>query len=132
MRRVSNECRERSVIPPMVFDESLFMARLEGDESLGRDIIKTFLAECPSLLERVRQAARQRDAVTLERAAHALKGSLGDIAAPPAFDAAQALEQIGREGDLDGSEEALVNLEESLHQLERQLRHVGDSIRSDA
>jgi two-component system sensor histidine kinase/response regulator len=111
----------------MIFDKSSFICRLENDELLEREIIALFLGQCPHLLEEIRQAASQRDATKLERAAHTLKGSLGDMAAPCAFDAARALEDMGRKRSLDGSEKALYVLQESLRRLEHELRHFEDS-----
>ena len=108
----------------MIFDKSGFLSRLEGDELLGSEIIEMFLQEYPKLLEGVRQATEQRDAPLLERAAHTLKGSVGDIAAPQAFDAARTLEQMAREGKLEGADAALVGLETALHRLEPELRKV--------
>ena len=112
----------RRLPPPTVFDKSCFLSRLEGDELLGSEIIEMFLQECPKLLEGVRQAAEQRDASLLERAAHALKGSVGDIAAPQAFDAARTLEQMAREGKFEDAGAALMSLEVALHRLAPELR----------
>jgi HPt (histidine-containing phosphotransfer) domain-containing protein len=107
-----------------VFDKSSFLSRLEGDELLGVEIIEMFLQECPKLLEGVRQATGQRDASLLERAAHSLKGSVGDIAAPQAFDAACTLEMMARERKLEGADAALVSLEVALDRLVPELRKI--------
>jgi HPt (histidine-containing phosphotransfer) domain-containing protein len=61
----------------------------------------------------------------LERAAHALKGSAGDIAAMEAFAAARTLEQLAREGKVDDTGPALVTLEGALDRLDGVLREVG-------
>jgi PAS domain S-box-containing protein len=108
-----------------VFDRSTLLSRLEGDETLGGEIIEMFLAEYPELLAGVRQAAEQRDAYRLERAAHALKGSAGDIAAMEAFAAARTLEQLAREGKVDDTGPALATLEGALDRLAGVLREVG-------
>jgi PAS domain S-box-containing protein len=110
--------------PQLVFDKSCFLSRLEGDELLGSEIIELFLQECPKLLEDVRQVAEQRNASLLERAAHKLLGSVGDMAAPQAFDAARTLEQMAREGKLEDADAALMSLEVALDRLVPELRHV--------
>ncbi len=110
--------------PPVVFDRSCFLSRLEGDEQLGGEIIEMFLQECPKLLDGVRRAARQHDASLLERAAHTLKGSVGDIAAPQAFDAARTLEMMARQGNLDDAGAALMSLEGALDRLVPELRKI--------
>ena len=100
-----------------------FLSRLEGDELLGSEIIEMFLQEYPKLLEGVRQAAGQRNASLLERAAHSLKGSVGDIAAPQAFDAARTLEEMAREGKVADTGGALTSLEGALDRLVHELRN---------
>ncbi|MGO8787915.1 MAG: Hpt domain-containing protein [Terriglobia bacterium] len=108
----------------MIFDRSAFLSRLEGDEALGSEIIEIFLREWPKLLQGIRWADERHDPFLLERAAHALKGSLGDISAPRAFEAARTLEQMGRAGNLEGSGKALTRLEVALQQLDDELRHL--------
>ena len=83
-----------------------------------------FRAECPKLLDGVRRATEQGNASMLERAAHALKGSLGDIAASQAFEAARALEMMAREGKIEGAVASVASLEVALHRLEYELRHL--------
>jgi CheY-like chemotaxis protein len=109
---------------PTVFDRPCFLSRLEGDEQLGGEIIEMFLQEYPKLLEGVRHAAEEHDAHLLERAAHKLKGSVGDIAAPQAFDAARTLEMMARKGDLEEAGAALMSLEGALNRLLPELRKI--------
>ena len=105
----------------MIFDKAYLLSRLEGDEQLANEVIALFLDECPKLLAAVRQVAKRRDASGLERAAHRLKGSLGDIAAPQAYHAADKLEQMARKKNLEDAEAALESLEDALHCLANEL-----------
>jgi HPt (histidine-containing phosphotransfer) domain-containing protein len=106
----------------MIFDKGCFLSRLEGDELLASEIIAMFLQECPKLLANVHQAAEQRNASRLVRAVHSLKGSVGDLAAPQAFEAARDLEQMAREERLEDADAALRSLEVALHRLVQELR----------
>jgi Hpt domain len=54
-------------------------------------------------------------------AAHALKGSLGSLAALEAYDAAGGLETIARDGDLLSAARGYATLEEALGRLEPEL-----------
>ncbi len=110
------------ILPKMIFDRSSFMSRLEGDEQLGSEIIEMFVQECPKLLQGVRQAVEQQSAPLLERAAHALKGSLGDIGAHQAGDAARDLEMMARNGNLDDTGDALTSLVCALDRLMPELQ----------
>jgi CheY-like chemotaxis protein/HPt (histidine-containing phosphotransfer) domain-containing protein len=94
-----------------VFDRAAFLERLDGDFELLDELVETFREECPRLLSETRAAVSRGDSPGLERAAHALKGSVSNFCAPAAFEAAQRLEQMGREGNLTGAGDALVALE---------------------
>ena len=100
-----------------VFDESEALARVGGDRELLRELVSSFLEECPRWLEEVRAAVAQRDPARLRRAAHTIKGAVGTLGAAVAFDSAQALETMGRDGTLAGAEEACSVLEEAVRRL---------------
>ena len=98
-------------------NRSIALERVGGDEELLREIAGLFLEECPKLLGDLRAAVSDRDAVRIERAAHSLKGSVGNFGADCAFNAALQLEMAGRNGNLDTAVEALGNLEKALDTL---------------
>ena len=89
-----------------------------------------FLEELPQGLAAIREAISRRDARNLERAAHALKGSVGNFVAQRAFDAALELEMMGREGNLEGVDEAFANLERELARLEPVLAGIHQEIQA--
>ena len=89
---------------------------------LGAEVVGMFLEECPKLMKGIRQAFAQQDASALERAAHALKGSLGDMVAFQAFDAARNFEQMAREGNLGNTGAGLAILESAIDRLMTELR----------
>jgi DNA-binding response OmpR family regulator len=62
-----------------------------------------------------------RDPRTLERAGHRLKGSAGSLSACRVVTAAQRLEELGRDGDLDQVEPVRVRLEQELVRFENAL-----------
>lgn len=86
--------------------------RVGGDSQLLEEIAKLFLDNTPKLLEQIRQAVADRDALALSRSAHALKGSVGNFGADAAFQAAFRLEEMGRSGELAGADEAYAALAE--------------------
>mgnify|MGYP001224698022 CR=1 FL=1 len=63
------------------------------------------------MLSAIREAIAQGDDEALARAAHRLKGSVGNFGARRAVEAALRLEDMGREGDLSGAEEGYQMLE---------------------
>lgn len=101
------------------------IAHLEGDVELLKEIAAMFVEQCPGLVSRMRDAVAGMNAAEIERAAHTIKGSVGNFAAKAAFDAALELERIGRDGTLDGAEAASAKLEEELERLKPALAALG-------
>ncbi|HUZ46225.1 MAG TPA: response regulator [Terriglobia bacterium] len=112
---VARQAPEESIASPVNWDEAL--TRVEGDQQLLADMAKLFLDDGPKLFSDVRAAIAQHDSKVLERAAHALKGSIGNFSAHPAYEATLQLEKIGRHGDLTGVEEACRLLDQELARL---------------
>ena len=100
-----------------IFDMEQALERVDGDGKLLAEVAGMFCNESAKMLKDVRDALRRNDAVSLERAAHKLKGSLGAFCAHAACEAAQKLESIGRTGDLSAAEEAGHLLEAELTRL---------------
>jgi signal transduction histidine kinase/DNA-binding response OmpR family regulator len=105
-----------------VIDPAALLEGVAGDRKLLRELIRVFLADSPQRLAEIREALRRRDAEALQRAAHALRGSVGNFGANTAFAASQRLEDIGRTRDLDVADEACVALESELSLLSGELR----------
>ncbi len=65
----------------------------------------------------IREAIARGDAARLRHAAHTLKGAVGTFRAGGAFDEAQRLETMGRDGNLTSAAGACANLEKHLERL---------------
>lgn len=57
----------------------------------------------------------RRDALSIKRAAHGLKGALDSFGGRPARDVALRLEAIGRSGDLTDAAQVTAELQEEVH-----------------
>jgi two-component system, sensor histidine kinase and response regulator len=106
------EIREDGVI-----DRAALLAGVDGNRRLLRELIRLFLADCPQRLAEIKEALRRGDAETLRIEAHTLKSAVGNFAAKKAFAAAQRLEILGRDGDLDQAGDARRALESELARL---------------
>ncbi|MHC4716299.1 MAG: Hpt domain-containing protein, partial [Planctomycetota bacterium] len=93
-----------------VLDLAGALERVGGDEGLLREMAELFLAECPALVSRVRQALADLDAEAVAAAAHSLTGSVGSFGARAACDSALAVEAAAREGNLRAAQEAFSDL----------------------
>ena len=89
----------------------------EGDHELLLNTAEAFLEESPRLLATIRDTIAENAAAELETAAHALKSTLGFFGATTASDAAAVLEEMGRNGNLEGAEETLTSLQRDMARL---------------
>ena len=108
-------------IPPPVLQEDQLLQRVGGSRELLKEIARMFLEDAPRMLGAVRQAVGGRNASELERSAHALKSAVSNFTMGPATKAADALEQMGRAGDLADAESVLTGLEQSLAAVQLEL-----------
>ncbi len=76
------------------FDKSMALQRLGGDESLYQELVVMFHRDTPSLLAEIQSAMEIRDAETLRRLAHSLKGSAAYVGAQEMSAAAYQLERL--------------------------------------
>jgi signal transduction histidine kinase/CheY-like chemotaxis protein/HPt (histidine-containing phosphotransfer) domain-containing protein len=81
-----------------VFDLGAFAERCDGDQELMRELIAQFLDEHGPLVERIAAAITGGDARDVERAAHALKGTLATLGAMSASAVAGEIERMARVG----------------------------------
>jgi HPt (histidine-containing phosphotransfer) domain-containing protein len=90
---------------------------VDNDPQLLRDLVDLFLEECPRLVDEIRVALDRKDAKVLQRSAHSLKGSTGNLAAKMASEAALKLERLAQAGNLVDAENVLRELECQLERL---------------
>jgi two-component system sensor histidine kinase/response regulator len=100
-----------------VFDKTKALENLGGDMDLLKEIIEIFLDDFPNQMKQIREGILTGDAEAVEHAAHSLKGSVANFAAKRAYDAAYRLEVLGREGNLEETNEALGDLEKEIEEM---------------
>jgi HPt (histidine-containing phosphotransfer) domain-containing protein len=66
------------------------------------EVIRVFLSDAPGQAAALRAATDAGDAGAIVSAAHAVKGSVGLFSKAAAYEAARALEEAARTGDLSG------------------------------
>lgn len=78
---------------PCVFDRSLLLSRIGGDEELADQIIEGFLKDVPQRLESFRSSVEQNDLENARLQAHTIKGSSRNVGAESLGQAAEELEK---------------------------------------
>jgi len=94
--------------PPVIAAELLKL--VDGDLSLLSELLELFLGDYSGQIRALREALKNRDAATLQRVGHTLKGALGNLAAPVASRLAGELESIGMSGETTFGERKLNDL----------------------
>ena len=84
-----------SAAPPSIAEIS------RADPALERRLADLFAEHAPRLLAAVRDALDRADATSAAVAAHTLKGAVGNLPARAAFGAAERLETLAHEGNLE-------------------------------
>lgn len=100
-----------------VIDWASLRENCAGDEALVNEVLDLFRKEAPSLLEDVRAAVAERDALKVKRSAHRLKGALVSLAAGPSVAAARALELSGGANDVSAIDAQFSRLETEMRRL---------------
>jgi CheY-like chemotaxis protein len=96
------------------------LRELGGDEFLT-EVIDTFLADAPSLLETLRRSLDERNAEELRRAAHTLKSNGATLGAEAFAERCRTLEQSAKSGRLAEASELVPLVERAFEQLRETL-----------
>lgn len=107
-----------------VIDRKELLARLDDDTELLAELVDLFLEDLPARMQGMREALAEDDVERLHELAHALKGSVGNLAATRAMAAATTLNKLARAGEREGLKEAVDRFEADLQQLEPALREL--------
>jgi two-component system sensor histidine kinase/response regulator len=116
LRRVLSVIRA-TTSPPPVFDEAAALARVDGDVGFLRELASLLVEDAPQVLAQIGEAIAAEDAARVERTAHRLKGGLIPFCATDAFEAAQALEDLGHSGKLGPAKQEFRDLQRHLDRL---------------
>jgi CheY-like chemotaxis protein/HPt (histidine-containing phosphotransfer) domain-containing protein len=118
----SSDAGSTSTAEDSLVDEAAILSGMDGNRKLLRDLTRIFVADCPKQLVEIKAAIQMGDTERLRRAAHALKGSVGNFGAKKAFETASQLETMGKTGKLDAAPGTYLALESELSQLTRELK----------
>ena len=106
-----------------VFDRKQTLTSVDGDLELLGEVVGLFLADYPETIAEIDSAINEGDAVRLNRAAHALKGSVSNFGASKAYDLALRLEMMGKKMELTGTRTVFPSLVEEMQRLKKALEN---------
>ncbi|MDQ3216969.1 MAG: response regulator [Actinomycetota bacterium] len=102
---------------PILNKERISYLEAEFGDKLITELFGSFLAQAPGKLTSLREAFETGDAGGIERDAHYLKGSSGNIGAARIEALCDQLEALGRSGDVRGASDLLARLEEGFEEV---------------
>lgn len=92
--------RSEEVAAPSSVDRAVALQCMAGDEDLLRELAGLFVQECPRQLEELSNAIGRGDAVGARRAAHTIKGAVGNFGAHSTVVLADRIESLAKTGAL--------------------------------
>jgi two-component system, sensor histidine kinase and response regulator len=100
----------------------LLLDGVMGDRTLLAEMAELWLADSGKQLLQIKTGLEKSDTTMIERAAHALKGSVGTFQAASAQDAAKELETFAKDGDIDGARKSFAALSNQIELVGQDLR----------
>ena len=102
----------------------LLLDSVMGDRALLTEMAELWLADSAKQESQIRNGLDSGDAIMVQRAAHALKGSVGTFQASAAQDAANQLEMSAKDADLVGARKAFERLLTQIDLVRQDLRQL--------
>lgn len=109
------------VLDPEVIN-SLRQLSSPGEPDVLSQVLLLFLDEVPRRMARLNAACQEGNATELQRVAHSLKGSAGNVGARRVFDLCRQIDERGHAGDVDGARPLLTSLAEEYANVEAEIR----------
>jgi len=105
----------------------LLLDSVMGDRALLAEMAELWLADSIKQESQIRTGLDSGDAMMVQRAAHALKGSVGTFQASGAQDAANQLEMFAKDADLDGARKSFERLSTQIDLVRQDLRRLAQA-----
>jgi two-component system, sensor histidine kinase and response regulator len=96
--------------PSAVFDRTLLLERVGGDESIFIEILQVFVDDTPLRIQEMREAILKQDLANLRRAAHTVKGASANVGGAALQAAAFELETAASKGDIGSAPAQLATI----------------------
>lgn len=110
-----------------VFDRAELLQRAGGDVDLAAEILDLCPSELTKMIHELEIAVAKKDAEQIQRAAHRLKGTLGNIGAARAFAAALRLEDLGCQGEFTHVEATFLAVRQHVERVKLAIATTGKS-----
>jgi len=93
------------------------LEHVEDDRELLAEIVQLFESNLPAVLQELRESIATGDGAEVARAAHTLKGSVGNFGHQGTYRAVEQMEAFAKQGDMPQTKAALLVVESELERL---------------
>jgi HPt (histidine-containing phosphotransfer) domain-containing protein len=100
-----------------------------GDRALLAEMAELWLIDSEKQMSQIAIGFEHGDGPMIQRAAHALRGSVGTFQATPAYEAAKELEIFAKNGNLDGARQVFATLSAHIELVRQELRKLSKVLR---
>jgi len=100
-----NIIQDKKFLNSDVFDKKFLLKRIDGDRKLYDEIIEIFIDDIPQQFQKLRVALDEKDALTVQRQGHTIKGASANVGADALREIAYKIECAAEKGELDDVEE---------------------------
>lgn len=107
-----------------IINRSELEERLDKDFSLFTELTDLFFDDSLSLLKKIEDSINRKDADSLRKTAHTLKGAVANFSAARAYDAAFELETAGRNNELSDAEQKFSVLKKEIENLSFEMKSI--------
>ena len=97
------------------------LEHVENDRELLAEIVQLFKSSLPAILQELRESTAKGDSLEVARAAHTLKGSVGNFGRQAAYRAVEQMESFAKQDDMPRTAAALHVVESELERLQEAL-----------
>jgi len=112
----------------VVLDHNALLRDTEGDEEFLREIVEIFLQEYPKQMATLTDMIQRGEQEAAYEIAHKLKGSIGSMRAPAAFEVAAAFEGFLRRGDIATAGSLFSELRNRVEELSAELTKITERV----
>ncbi len=102
-----------------IFDKNSLLERVDGDEEFLRNLMNLFINDFKNYYTKLDQSIHNNDLELLASTAHSLKGSSANISALSLSHISKAIEQAGKNNDLQTAAGLLIKLDEEYQKLKQ-------------
>jgi len=122
---ISTDVVTDTVSETPVFDKDDLTSRMLDDEDLIQTVVQGFITEIPNQIKNMTTHLEDQDAKSVERLAHNIKGSSGNVGGKRLKGLAAELEQSAKKGDLAMVSKRMPELEQEAERLKETLEKTG-------